>query len=651
MAGWKGYGDWLKKVQDSGYYFSDYDLQRAAEDQNFADQAFRYKENYARATSQEEKDAAHAGMEELRAGTQYSGGADGSEYNPWETKKENPLPSYITDTPTYTYDTPAPKYSGAYDDDIKAAADRILGSDPYSSRYSDDIDAIKGKIVDRDPYSSKYAGEIDTLREQIKGRGDYVSPYDGYIQDAVSKILNREPFSYDHTVDPVYSAYKKEYTREGRRASEDMLGQMAAMTGGMPSTAAVTAASQAGDYYSAKLADKIPELYKAAYSMYQDEGNRMIDRVNMLRGLDSDAYGRWGDEGDRMLQQLSILQGLDDTDYRRWSDEDSRMLQQMGLLQELDDTEYRRWNDARTRQQEDLDMLRAMDNDAYKRYLTDLGQYNTDREFDRDVYENDRNFDWQKSVDQRNFDRDVYENDRNFDYETEQDRQARELALAQLGISLGDYSGAQALGINTDDAVGAVYAYGSGEPYRITSTKGKAFITDAQPGQTMTGGDGSIWTKNADGSVTITKGESEWKIEVPAAAAGSFGGGYAGGYGGGTGEGSGDGSDAVTAFQNGDHSDATIKALLDQGFTQADIEGAGYTGDYFSRQSGGGGEKNASGLGPQAQHVYETIMNQVVYGGSAADAMAFAEKEIEKGMANGSIDEDEADYILRLFGY
>ena len=43
------------------------------------------------------------------------------------------------------------------------------------------------------------------------------------------------------------------------------------MTGGMPSTAAVNAASQAQDYYNAKMADKIPELYTLAYQMYADE--------------------------------------------------------------------------------------------------------------------------------------------------------------------------------------------------------------------------------------------------------------------------------------------------------------------------------------------------------------------------------------------
>lgn len=46
----------------------------------------------------------------------------------------------------------------------------------------------------------------------------------------------------------------------------------------------------------------------------------------------------------------------------------------------------------------------------------------------------------------------------------------------------------------------------TGQEYNITSQKGLDFINNAGAGSIMTGGDGSTWTKNADGSVTITKG-------------------------------------------------------------------------------------------------------------------------------------------------
>ena len=48
--------------------------------------------------------------------------------------------------------------------------------------------------------------------------------------------------------------------------------------------------------------------------------------------------------------------------------------------------------------------------------------------------------------------------------------------------------------------------------YKINSSKGQDFVNNAKPGSTMTGGDGSKWTKNNDGSTTITKNGTTWKV-------------------------------------------------------------------------------------------------------------------------------------------
>ncbi len=122
---------------------------------------------------------------------------------------------------------------------------------------------------------------------------EYVSPYQAQIDEALNAYLNRPAFAWDPETDPQYAAYRKQYAREGARATEDTLGRYAAMTGGMPSSAAVTAAQQAGDYYAAQMADRIPELYQAAYRMYADEGSRLLSGLNALRGVESDAYARY----------------------------------------------------------------------------------------------------------------------------------------------------------------------------------------------------------------------------------------------------------------------------------------------------------------------------------------------------------------------
>lgn len=57
---------------------------------------------------------------------------------------------------------------------------------------------------------------------------------------------------------------------------------------------------------------------------------------------------------------------------------------------------------------------------------------------------------------------------------------------------------------------GGYKASGSGGSYNISSDKGKNFVSGAAAGSTMTGGDGSVWKKNNDGTTTITKGGQTW---------------------------------------------------------------------------------------------------------------------------------------------
>lgn len=52
----------------------------------------------------------------------------------------------------------------------------------------------------------------------------------------------------------------------------------------------------------------------------------------------------------------------------------------------------------------------------------------------------------------------------------------------------------------------------SGQTYSIGSDKGMAFVNDAPAGSVMTGGDGSSWTKNPDGSTTISKNGNTYSV-------------------------------------------------------------------------------------------------------------------------------------------
>lgn len=96
-------------------------------------------------------------------------------------------------------------------------------------------------------------------------------------------------FLYDPEKDPVWSAYKKQYAREGERAGANAMAQAAAMSGGIPSSYAVTAGQQAGNYYAGQMSDIIPELEQNAYQRYlaeqdlkQQEFNNALNLYNVL---------------------------------------------------------------------------------------------------------------------------------------------------------------------------------------------------------------------------------------------------------------------------------------------------------------------------------------------------------------------------------
>ena len=195
-----------------------------------------YKQQYEQAKAAGDTagmEAAHAAAEKLRGQYGYSGGADGSAY------------------------LPTMAYTGVYsldDDDGGGYGSGGYGSSGYLSRYQARIDAL------------------------------------------ADAILNRDPFSYDKEQDPLYQQYKDTYTRAGQRGMQDTLAQVSARTGGLASSYAESAAQQTYNNYMAQLADKVPELYQLAYSMYMDDLTQDRNDLSMLMGLDDTAYGRWSDD-------------------------------------------------------------------------------------------------------------------------------------------------------------------------------------------------------------------------------------------------------------------------------------------------------------------------------------------------------------------
>lgn len=67
-------------------------------------------------------------------------------------------------------------------------------------------------------------------------------------------------------------------------------------------------------------------------------------------------------------------------------------------------------------------------------------------------------------------------------------------------------------GTTTITKNGKTYTTSGASSYEIGSEKGINFVNSAASGETMTGGDGSQWRKNADGSTTITKNGTTYTV-------------------------------------------------------------------------------------------------------------------------------------------
>lgn len=197
---------------------------------------------------------------------------------------------------------------------------------------------------------SKLNRRADDLLDQLGSFGSfsydeaptYENAFMQQQKDLLDRILNREDFAWSKETDPQWSSYKKSYLREGDRATANALAKASAASGGRPSSYAVNAATQAGDYYATKLNDMIPTLYQQAYERYLDEYNmklkdlnavnqqeqldyaKYLDRLGQFNTDRGFAYQNYADDYDRLRSQLADVQGQDQIDYARYLDEVSR---------------------------------------------------------------------------------------------------------------------------------------------------------------------------------------------------------------------------------------------------------------------------------------------------------------------------------------
>lgn len=142
-------------------------------------------------------------------------------------------------------------------------------------------------------------------------------------------IEGRQPFSYDPNTDPTARAVRQETARNIQRSTQDTLGAHAGMTGGVPSSAAVSAAAQAGNQAAVTGADRIAELEQLARQNYMNEGTQMKNYWGMLQGQADSEYNRQMQE-----QQIAYQKEQDEYNkkYQMAQDEYNKKYQ-IALLQ------------------------------------------------------------------------------------------------------------------------------------------------------------------------------------------------------------------------------------------------------------------------------------------------------------------------------
>ena len=240
---------------------------------------------------------------------------------------------------------------------------------------------------------------------------EYKSRYSDAVKSNLSSVLGKKKFNYDIGSDKLFSQYKDSYTKAGKTAMEDTVGNASTLTGGYANSYAVTAGQQAYDSYMSKLNDKIPELEQRAYERYRDEEDSAYKKLNTLIGLEDTEYGRYRDSvaDYNTNREFEYNKNKDAQAQRNWQ-------AQFDRDKYVNDRDYNR-SVLESDRKYNRDVL---ENDRdYNR-----GVYESDRKYNRDVLENDRDYNRGVYESDRKYDRDVLENDRDYNrgvYENDRD--------------------------------------------------------------------------------------------------------------------------------------------------------------------------------------------------------------------------------------
>lgn len=215
----------------------------------------------------------------------------------------------------------------------------------FAHRGAENIRSTYGNYTGGSDGSKFY---VDTPTPMSYYKEDFQNPYQDAYDKALNAVMNQKGWSYNPENDQAYQAAKKQYLREADRATQNTMGQAAAMTGGIPSTAAVNAASQAGDYYRTQLSDQLSNYMDKSYQRYIDAIGNDYDRLSALRSMSNDARDQY--DTDRNFG------------YNQWTDD-------LGYRTDREQTEYERKQDEYNKQMAEKQYNDSLDLDLVDSYM------------------------------------------------------------------------------------------------------------------------------------------------------------------------------------------------------------------------------------------------------------------------------------------
>lgn len=461
------YDDFERAANAAGLLeqFSQYDLDLARAHPEAGLSLLSLKQDYAKAATDEARALANEAANQVRSSYgSYTGGSDGSKY-------------YAMTPQTHT---------SAIDAKVSDTLDRIgsYGSFSYGSQNA--YQKALEDVIYAQPFVFNYGNQAayDQALADVRSitpftydkiAPTYVNPYQTQQKEMLDKVLSRDAFEWSKETDPVYGSYKKAYLREGERATANALAQAAGRTGGQASTAAIAAATQAGDYYATKLSDAIPTLYQQAFDRYLQEYQMKLSDLSALNQQQQLDYARYLNELGQYNTDRNFAMNAYNTDVNRRQAALTAMMQDRGQNW----TEQKGTYDAETAAQ--LNALGALQTDrsqAYKEYLDNYNMLQTYL----------GNLQGQSDT--------IYTRALNAaQLRQQQEQQALEnqIALAQLGYGVGDSAYLEALGITPNNEAllaASLAAAGRAAPIGTGGTGG---------GSTGTGGAGGGYTGGGTG--------------------------------------------------------------------------------------------------------------------------------------------------------